>query len=299
MPNPVSQQQAPSEDAANILLQPLAQQPALSVSSGSTLQAHTGVAETFASVTARNNELVKAVSTTSPLTSFNSHFGTSNSTRQPLASLRGPHPEQDVTLQGLISIKKTRPRTVGDIGSDDIFWVNSNDQTMTRKLLEGIVAYNEITTDGLGGAHSSATGPNNIALLTAMFDKNGGDVAATVADTATRMTNRIREAIGSETVRGLTAKATTIITVQWYWLISMGSMVVLRVLFFVTAVVFSNEKNRVIWKSSSLAVSYHGLDGFAPAELDDQSITDMRSGARTLEAKLEVNDEGFLRLIRQ
>ena len=83
---------------------------------------------------------------------------------------------------------------------------------------------------------------------------------------------------------------------SWYWLIYMVAMVIFSLMFFVTAMVFTSEKSKAVWKSSSLAVLMHGSEGFDGTQLDHRSLSEMSKAAENLCAQLREDDEGNLRL---
>lgn len=65
-----------------------------------------------------------------------------------------------------------------------------------------------------------------------------------------------------------------------------------------TAMVFASEKSKAVWKSSSLAVLMHGLEGFDGTQIDHRSLSKMGQAAENLWAQLKEDDEGNLKLIK-
>jgi hypothetical protein len=120
----------------------------------------------------------------------------------------------------------------------------------------------------------------------------------TLTDITTAMTNRIRLTEGYENIDGNSTSVHTVIKVSWYWLIYMVAMVLFSLVFFTTAMTFASEKSKAVWKSSSLAVLMHGLDGFDGTQLDHRSLTEMSKAAKDLWAQLKEDDEGNLKLVQ-
>jgi biopolymer transport protein ExbB/TolQ len=119
-----------------------------------------------------------------------------------------------------------------------------------------------------------------------------------LADIATAMTNRVRSTDGFTEIIGTTTREDVVVKVTWYWLTHMVAMVVLSLAFFATAVVFTSEKSRVVWKSSSLAFLMHGLADFDHAQLEHESLHDMSKAAKGLWARLDTDDQGSLKLVK-
>ncbi|KAK4507118.1 hypothetical protein PRZ48_000852 [Zasmidium cellare] len=253
-------------------------------------------AKTFNSPIAVQGKMEEGPSTNMRLVPFDA----ANKSCPGLGTIRAPEREPGVQMQGLIREDKTCPQSSKDVGPNDAFWVNKNDHIMTVNMLVPMIYEREMAVDGNGATYDGqgSSSASDAALMTALWDNHEGNLSLTLADIATAMTNRVRLTNGYVNVDGTSTRTETVIKVTWYWLIYMVAMVGLSLTFFVTAVVFASEKSKVVWKSSSLAVLMHGLEGFDRAELDHRSIDDMSKTAKDLWAQLETDGEGSLRLVR-
>lgn len=253
-------------------------------------------AKTFSSVVAVSGKIDESISTDVKLVPFNA----TNATCPGLETITAPQREPGVPMQGFIREDRACPQSSEDIGPHDTFFINRNDHVMTVNMLVPMIYEREMAIDGNGASYNSkgANAGADAAIMTALWDNHEGNLSLTMADMARAMTIRVRASNGYISINGTSTTSDTVIKVTWYWLIYMVAMVGLSLSFFVTAVVFASEKSKVVWKSSSLAVLMHGLEGFDRAELDHKSINEMSKAAKDLWAKLEMDNEGSLRLVR-
>ena len=118
-------------------------------------------------------------------------------------------------------------------------------------------------------------------------------------DVAESLTLHIREngdANRSVAVTGEIGHDSTCVHVYWDWLAFPFALVVLTILFFVVMVFRTDtEQDRFHgWKSSPLALIYHGLDRETLARHNQGSdIEDMIGDAQTLHVRLSYTDQGW------
>ena len=255
-------------------------------------------AKTFDSAAVTSGKMDEGTSSDVRLVPFNA----TNTTCPGLRTTKAPERKAGIPMQGLVREDRACPMSSEDIGPSDIFWVNENDHVMTVNMLSPMIWAKEMFVDPNGavyGGDESDSAASDPAVATALWDNHRGNLSLTLADIATAMTNRVRLADGHVNVDGNSTAKHTVIKVVWYWLIYMVAMVLLSLTFFVTAMVFASEKSEVVWKSSSLAVLMHGLEGFDRSQLDHRSLTEMDKAAKELWAQLREDDEGSLRLVRR
>lgn len=253
-------------------------------------------AKTFDTAVAVNGMMNEGLNTDVRLVSFDAD----NRTCPGLNSTKAPARNAGIPMQGLIREDRACPQSGADVGPHDIFWVNRNDHVMTVNMLGPMIDQREMDVDSNGATYSGhgADSGSDAAMLTALWDNHGGNLSLTLQDIAASMTNRVRLADGHLDINGTSTRDDTVIKVTWYWLIYMVAMVGLSLAFFFAAVIFSGEKSRVVWKSSTLAVLMHGLADFDRTELDARSIHGMSKAAKDMWAQLETDNEGSLRLVR-
>lgn len=253
-------------------------------------------ARTFDSAAVTNGKMDEGPSKDVRLVPFNA----TNTTCLGLRTTKAPERKTGIPMQGLVREDRACPMSNDDIGPSDIFWVNENDHVMTVNMLSPMIWAKEMFVDPNGAMYGdqSSSAASDPAVATALWDNHGGNLSLTLADIATAMTNRVRLADGHVDVEGSSTANHTVIKVVWYWLICMVAMVLLSLTFFVTAMVFASEKSEVVWKSSSLAVLMHGLEGFDRSQLDHRSTSEMGTAAKEFWAQLKEDDEGSLKLLQ-
>ncbi|KAL4884607.1 hypothetical protein BJY04DRAFT_181612 [Aspergillus karnatakaensis] len=93
------------------------------------------------------------------------------------------------------------------------------------------------------------------------------------------------------TIKGTVSEPRAFVKVQWLWLI-LPALLVLGGNIFFALTVFTSRKEKVLpWKSSSLALFYHGLEN---VDHDDELYTTakrMEEMAKTVDLRLEPSDE--------
>jgi hypothetical protein len=227
-------------------------------------------------------------------------FDAENTDCSGLETIKAPERAAGIPMQGLVREDRACPMSSDDVGPFDTFWVNQNDHIMTVNMLSPMIYAKEmiINQDGATYNGQNANAGSDAAISTAMWDNHGGNLSLTLADIAKAMTTHVRLADGHADINGTSTSNYTVIVVNWYWLIYMVAMVLLSLTFFVTAMVFASEKSEVVWKSSSLAVLMHGLEGFDRTQLDHKSLTEMSKAAKELWAQLKEDDEGSLKLVQ-
>ena len=110
---------------------------------------------------------------------------------------------------------------------------------------------------------------------------------------ATSMTNNIRQFnLGGIPATGTVWKTETIIRVRWGWLLLPGTLVVLMVVF-LGATMFQSARQRV-WKSSSLAMLFHGLGSETRSQLGTlDKLDQMQQKAGQVKVQFHRTEEGW------
>ncbi len=177
------------------------------------------------------------------------------------------------------------------------FWINSADMLLFAGELQpffrgGIINGQETSNNAMN--HPAAT-----ASMQAMYKINGGNFSMTMESLATSMTNFIRQGPNSTAVLGHEHYTTTHIRINWPWLCFPAGLVVVAVVFLIAAIISSHTSSKTGWKSSSLAILFHGLDGWIEQEVrDHRSTRGMQMAAKDMWAKLSEGDDGNLKLTR-
>lgn len=62
---------------------------------------------------------------------------------------------------------------------------------------------------------------------------------------------------------------------------------------------FSAERSRAVWKSSSIATLFHGLQGWDKDDLMRDRVGEIESDAKSMRVKLQRDEAGHLVLLRE
>ncbi|KAI0189240.1 hypothetical protein F4808DRAFT_45634 [Astrocystis sublimbata] len=116
-----------------------------------------------------------------------------------------------------------------------------------------------------------------------------------VSDMATSMTVAFRSFMGAEPVQGRAIYTESYVHVRWGFAV-VPIVVVIGAALFLFATIFQSEKSKTqIWKSSSLAMLFHGFDSGAKTYFaDTRSLKEQRAQARTTKVQLLESDDGNL-----
>lgn len=111
--------------------------------------------------------------------------------------------------------------------------------------------------------------------------------------------NKMALRANGEDVKGTAYSIQVLVEVQWPWLILPGLLLLFGVCFFVLTI-FSSKKHSIpLWKSSVLALIYHGLNGDVVDSSDHSTASKMESRAEITSVKLQMSDEKKTLMLKQ
>lgn len=170
------------------------------------------------------------------------------------------------------------------------FWINVQDSADIGSLFATIFT----------ASYTSAYTYNTLfgELLYAI---NNGNLSTDLEAMVASMTNRVRQGPNSTIHNGTAWTRETYIRVNWLWFIFPCGLVLLVTCFFVAAVVSSAQGSRSVWKSSSLALLFHGLWGWLDGVnlSSSQKTSTMHQTAKALRVQLAASKEGEMKLVVQ
>jgi hypothetical protein len=123
------------------------------------------------------------------------------------------------------------------------------------------------------------------------------DLAGLMDSVATSMTNHIRS-VSSVTVAGQVGTVETYVHIRWVWLTLPGALIVASAAFLALAVLDTRRKKAEVWKDSSLALIFHGLEPGAEATGPVNKISHMEHVAKGVSVILGQTDAEEWRLLR-
>lgn len=191
------------------------------------------------------------------------------------------------------SLQPSSP-TAAYSGSNNTYSVDVDTVTMFARYLEQYMSLDCVQTTAPVLDQPQCANSILYQVLTTQPDV---DIANIMDVLALSMTNAIRNKGGPGGPMNSTGTVFVqhvFIHVEWFWFI-LPAIVVLLQLVFLTIIILWNVKSRlVVWKSSSLAVMFHGLQHMPSEVLDRYSLMEERSDE--LRVRLERDDQGQLRL---
>jgi hypothetical protein len=123
------------------------------------------------------------------------------------------------------------------------------------------------------------------------------DLYGLMDSVATSMTNHIRS-VSSMTVSGQIGTVETYVHVRWVWLTLPGALILSSAAFLVLAVLETRRRNAEVWKDSSLALIFHGLEQNGESTGLVNKLSCMEDVAKGMRVRLEQTDAEDWRLFR-
>ena len=131
----------------------------------------------------------------------------------------------------------------------------------------------------------------NVGKSYSLYYSNHGNMSKTLDNVAASVTNQMRSSVGSRNITGNVEYPTVYIQVIWPWLIYPAVLSVLAAALLAVTIWLSHGHDKMVWKSSSLALLFHGL----PHDQIDRRLLDvsvMEREADGIWAKLSRDGDG-------
>ena len=140
--------------------------------------------------------------------------------------------------------------------------------------------------------------PGNLTPMMAQFLADSPDINQTMRNIAESMSEVVRTGANGTTAPGRTYSNTTFIQVRWAWLAVPVSLMVMSIILLMIVIMQTHVKDAAVWKSSSLALLFHQLDGW---DVPAGSVTDrhtLERMARKMKGQLR-DDIGHPAFVRE
>jgi hypothetical protein len=124
------------------------------------------------------------------------------------------------------------------------------------------------------------------------------NVSLMMDNLAASMTKHVRASRNATSVPGQALTDVTFFKVHWGWLSLLVATIGLSIVFLLVVIILSHLSATFLWKSNSLALLFHGLDGWSSTELDATKVATMTRMARTMDGQLKRDSDGLLKIIR-
>lgn len=238
--------------------------------------------QTFnASVT--NGTLTESVSSTGLNTTV---LSTANSTTDTPAVIKAPDGTSYIVTEAAM------------LGTQSWFSSLFADGRATRANMSAHLDDTSVIVNLTVGISSGTTYFDNDVVQTFYWDyyeyASGLDKA--MSDLATSMTVAFRSFGGDEMINGTEWSMETYVHVRWAW-ISLPLVVLALTIVFLVVVIWENHRcGTDLWKSSAIALLFHGLDTDTEKHFTADSLNDIKKEAKDVKVQLEVDDDGRMLL---
>jgi hypothetical protein len=115
---------------------------------------------------------------------------------------------------------------------------------------------------------------------------------------AASMTKHIRASRNATSVSGQAFTNATYVKVHWGWLSLLIATTGMSIMFLFIVIILSHSSATFLWKSNSLALLFHGLDGWSSTDLDATRVATMTRMAKTMNGQLKRDSDGLLKIVR-
>lgn len=167
--------------------------------------------------------------------------------------------------------------------------INLADTVGTRDYLASILS----TSWASSNAGSDSSPPILAQTLYA-----SQDITLMMENLAASMTKHIRASRNHTSIPGQALSNVTYVKVHWGWLSLLIATTGMSVVFLLIVIILSHLSDTFLWKSNSLALLFHGLDGWSSRELDATKVATMTRMASTMEGQLKRDSDGLLKIVR-
>ncbi|KAI0155786.1 hypothetical protein BJ166DRAFT_626873 [Pestalotiopsis sp. NC0098] len=116
------------------------------------------------------------------------------------------------------------------------------------------------------------------------------DIPALLQQIADSMTEQIRVSANSTTTNGVAMQSEVFIAIKWAWLVLPISVTVLTFLLLIYVIVLNKARGMPPWRSSSLALLFHQVDGWEGTETVLGGPEDMKARAKEMKARVTYED---------
>ncbi|KAI4119578.1 MAG: hypothetical protein LQ345_000575 [Seirophora villosa] len=157
------------------------------------------------------------------------------------------------------------------------------------------------------GKFTGAGGINNSGsifssdIVQALYDTS--NLTKRINNLAASMTNNIREQDDhvSDPAQGIAWTNETYVHVRWAWFAFPATLILISSSFLVGVILETSYRDVMIWKSSTLALLFHGrgLDLSSPSDQPVKHLSSMSTKASSIKAELLETPEGGWRLVQE
>ncbi|KAF1990951.1 hypothetical protein K402DRAFT_167875 [Aulographum hederae CBS 113979] len=163
--------------------------------------------------------------------------------------------------------------------------------------------------DTITSAPGSTTQEGDLAFMQQPLNLGiallGTDLHAVAARIADSLTEVIRTGAGSRRAEGKAWEKVTYMEVRWEWIVFPIVLLVLATGLLAASMVVSRKEGGALWKTSSLALLFHGVEGWREEELGSGRSSDVQGLARgmvvrraTVDGGGDGDGEGRLRFVK-
>jgi hypothetical protein len=185
------------------------------------------------------------------------------------------------SLQGLL-------HTSEHVSNSSIF-INHADTVGIREYLGSILSTSWATSNQV------PTSRLPILAQTLYVNQNMTPMMKSLAES---MSKNVRNSRNATSVLGQAMTNVTYVEVHWDWLLLLVVTIGMSIIFLLMVIISSHLSATYLWKSNSLALLFHGLNGWSPTELDATRVATMTRMARTMDAQLKRDSDGRLKIVR-
>lgn len=167
-------------------------------------------------------------------------------------------------------------------------------ETVFSRFLRTIIQGNLIGSPG--GFEGKAIVPSATNQLMFAFS-NSEDIPATMDNIAAAITNRMR-ALSNVTVAGQAGSIEQYIETSWVWLALPALMIAAGIVVLILAMMETKKHGLHVWKTSEMALLFHGLDPPIPQAAGVNSASEMEAWSKDVKVKLVQDSKDHVTLRR-
>lgn len=113
------------------------------------------------------------------------------------------------------------------------------------------------------------------------------DLALTFDRIASSVTDQIRTSGSSFRAPGLAMHNETYVQVRWQWIVLPLGVLILSIFHLIMTIWINETEGAPLWKESSVALLFHGLEGWHISSLEKEDVKHMNRAAERIKSKLD------------
>ncbi|KAF7536641.1 hypothetical protein G7054_g4341 [Neopestalotiopsis clavispora] len=164
--------------------------------------------------------------------------------------------------------------------------------TMNSQGVVGSNLHAETDDNSLGSAFDPT--PDRTTPNVGLALSQANDIPALMQQIADSITEEMRISVNSSSTNGVAMNSEVFIAINWAWLALPISVTILTFVLLLVVIITNHARNMPPWRSSSLALLFHEVDGWDSSEMIVSGPEDMAARAKDMKGQVTYEEDLLL-----